>query len=186
MKNKIIKALLMMMIACGLGIGANSYAQSTTKTPVKTNVAAPIKAPAKAPAIIKQNTASTIQAPVYETVNAVDVVNNPSKYLHKHIKIKAKFDKFTTLGLDYKPAFRSSEKYITFLIKRENVANHNMPLSEMKIFLNRIEAEKHIDLSSGDEIEFSGIVFSNALGDPWVDVEKITVLTVKPKETDKK
>ena len=53
--------------------------------------------------------------------------------------------------------------------------------------MKRTEAEKHIDLDSGDEIEFCGKVFSNALGDVWMDVEKFTVLTVKaPKEKSDK
>ena len=56
----------------------------------------------------------------------------------------------------------------------------------MKIFLKRAEAEKHIDLNAGDEVEFTGKVFSTALGDVWVDVDQFKVLTAKPKETDKK
>ena len=121
----------------------------------------------------------------YITVNPLDVVARPNFYLNKNIKIKAKFDKFSTLGLDYKPAMRSSEKYISFLIQRPDVTDHNIPLSELKIFLNRDEAEKHIDLNSGDVIEFTGKVFSNALGDPWMDVDKFTVISTKPK-TDAK
>lgn len=120
----------------------------------------------------------------YVEVNPLDVVNRPSFYLNKNIKIKAKFDKFSTLGLDYKPAMRSSEDYISFLIQRPDVTDHNIPLSELKIFLKRDEAEKHIDLDSGDEIEFGGRVFSNALTDAWMDADIFTVLTVKSK-TDK-
>ena len=48
---------------------------------------------------------------------------------------------------------------------------------KMKIFLKRAEAEKFIDLNAGDEIEFSGKVFSTALGDAWLDVFQITVLS---------
>ena len=120
--------------------------------------------------------------PTYINASSLDIAANPSKYLNKHVKINAKFDKFSALGLDYKPAFRSSEKYISFLIKRDDVTNHTIPLSEMKIFMLRSEAEKYIDLEAGDTIEFSGFVFSNALGDPWIDVEKFTVLTTKPKD----
>ena len=40
-------------------------------------------------------------------------------------------------------------------------------------------AEKNIDLDAGDEIEFTGKVFSTALGDPWMDVDSFKVLTVK-------
>lgn len=115
----------------------------------------------------------------YMMVDPVDMVNNPMKYLNKDVKFKAKFDKFATLGLDYKPAFRSSEKFITFLIQRGDVTTHNVPLSELKIFLDRKEAEKHIDLNSGDEIEVSGHVFSNALGDVWMDAKQFVVITQK-------
>ncbi len=136
-------------------------------------------------AVIAQTTTApqTQPAPqtqtVYTPVNALDMVASPSMYLNKNVMVKGKFDKFSTLGLDYAPAMRSSEEYITFLIQRPDVTNHNIPLSEMKIFLKRTEAEKHIDLNAGDEIEFSGKVFSNALGDVWMDAEKFTVLTQK-------
>ena len=80
---------------------------------------------------------------------------------------------------------RSSEKYISFLIQRPDVLDHNIPLSELKIFIDRTVAEKHIDLNSGDEIEFTGKVFSTALGDPWMDVDKFTVITSKPKTETK-
>ncbi len=125
------------------------------------------------------------EAKTYITVSPIDVIARPNFYLNKNIKIKAKFDKFSTLGLDYKPALRSSENYISFLIQRPDVTDHNIPLSELKIFLNRTEAEKYIDLNSGDDVEFTGKVFSNALGDAWMDVDKFTVLNVKPKDETK-
>ncbi len=125
------------------------------------------------------------QAVQYMAVNPLDIVARPNFYMNKNVKIKAKFDKFSTLGLDYKPAMRSSEKYISFLIQRPDVVDHNIPLSELKIFLNRTEAEKHIDLNSGDVIEFTGKVFSNALGDAWMDVDKFTVISTKPKNETK-
>ncbi len=111
--------------------------------------------------------------------SSLDMVANPARYLNKTVTVKGKFDKFSTLGLDYSPAMRSSEDYITFLIQRADVKNHNIPLSEMKIFLKRAEAEKHIDLNAGDEIEFSGKVFSTALGDIWMDADKFTVISQK-------
>ena len=126
------------------------------------------------------------QQPVvaYTSVNALDVVANPYSYLNKNIKIKAKFDKFSTLGLDYAPAMRSSEKYISFLIQRPDITNHNIPLSELKIFLDKDIAEKNIDLDAGDEVEFTGRVFSTALGDPWMDVDNFKVLTKKEPKKD--
>ena len=50
---------------------------------------------------------------------------------------------------------------------------------------NHDRAEKYIELNSGDVIEFSGKVFSNALGDPWMDAEKFTVISSKPKSDTK-
>lgn len=158
--------LLLLVLAIGLNVNA------VNQTPVQ-------KAPLNLENPIQTQTRN------YLSVNPLDLVKKPDFYLNKYVKVKAKFDKFSTLGLDYKPAMKSSEKYISFLIQRPDVVDHNVPLSEMKIFLERTEAEKHIELNSGDEIEFTGKVFSSALGDVWVDVEKFTVINAKPK-TEKK
>ena len=111
-------------------------------------------------------------------VNAtsLNVVANPNKYLNKTVKIQATFDKFSTLGLDYNKVLRPSTKYIGILIQRDDVINHDIPLSEMKIFLTKELAEKHIDLDTGDKIEFTATVFSTALGDPWLDVKSLNVI----------
>ena len=95
--------------------------------------------------------------------------------------MEAKFDKFSTLGLDYKPAFKSSEEYISFLIKRDDTS-FNIPLSEMKLFIKRKTAEKFIDLKTNDEIEIKGVVFSDALGDAWVDVNELKITKKAPEE----
>ena len=115
----------------------------------------------------------------YAIAYPLDMVRTPSRYLNKLVTVRAKFDKFSTLGLDYSPAKRSSDDYISFLIQRDDVSDHSIPLSEMKIFMKRTEAEKYIDLNSGDEVEFSGRVFSNALGDVWMDAEKFKVISKK-------
>lgn len=167
MKNKIKLILVLMAVSVSFGLCSNAVVKTTTNTAPKTTTE--VQTPQ-----IKNQT--------YERVNPLDVVANPKKYLNKHVTIKGTFDKFSILGLDYKPAFRSSEKYITFLIKRDDSLNKLVPLSEMKIFLKREDAEKHVDLTSGDEVEFNGFVFSNALGDVWIDVDKFTVLNQKTKE----
>lgn len=172
MRNRIKLTLFLVMVSISFGLTTNAIVKNTPKTAAQATVQA-------------QKPAAKSDV-VYDQVNSIEVVKNPAKYLNKHIKIRAKFDKFSTLGLDYKPAFRSSEKYITFLIKRDDVISHTIPLSEMKNFLSRTEAEKYIDLSSGDEIEYNGTVFSNALGDVWIDVEKFTVISQKNKPTTKK
>ncbi len=113
---------------------------------------------------------------------ALNIVANPQKYLNKTVKIQATFDKFSTLGLDYSKAMRPSTKYIGILIQRDDVIDHNIPLSEMKIFLKKELAEKHIDLDTGDKIELTARVFSTALNDPWLDVESLTVIKKMKKE----
>ena len=133
------------------------------------------------PALADTNTSTPVNtAPL-------SVVATPQKYLNKTIVMKATFDKFSTLGLDYKKAMRSSADYIGFLIQRDDVVDHNVPLSEMKLFIKRDYAEKFIELDTGDKIQITGKVFSNALGDPWIDVSKITILQKKANpEKDKK
>ena len=80
---------------------------------------------------------------------------------------------------------RESSKYIGILIQRDDVLDHNIPLSEMKLFMKKEMAEKHIDLDTGDKIEVIAKVFSTALNDPWVDIESLTVIK-KVKKEDKK
>ena len=96
-----------------------------------------------------------------------------------YVIFNANFDKFSTLGLDYKPALRYSDEYISFLIKRDDTS-YDIPLSEMKLFMKRDKAEKHIDLKTNDEIKITGTLFSDALGDAWIDTENITVLKKAP------
>lgn len=167
--------ILTVIMVLGLCLGTNAAVKNTAKTPVK-------------PAVTTQKQIAVPCDNAYELTNSLNIIANPNKYLNKRVKIKAKFDKFSTLGLDYKPAYRSSDKYITFLIKRDDITNHNIPLSEMKNFLAREEAEKYIDLKTGDEIEYCGVVFSNALGDVWINVDKFTVLNpnFKPQNPTKK
>ncbi len=157
--------IITIALAISTGIGAGVYSQST---------------------FVSNPTNVITQAPIqYTTVNALDVVSSPNAFLKRNIRIIGKFDKFSTLGLDYPPARRSSEEYITFLIQRPDVTNHNIPLSELKIFLKKEVAEKNIDLDAGDQVEFTGKVFSGALGDAWMDVDDFKVLTKKnPKKEE--
>lgn len=163
--TKLKNLIILLLVAFGL----NTFAVTVEQIPPRT--------PQSSKQVILNNN--------YQTVNPLDLVARPNFYLNKNIKIKAKFDKFSTLGLDYKPAMKSSENYISFLIQRPDVTDHNIPLSELKIFIERKEAEKYIELNSGDIVEFSGRVFSTALGDPWVEVTKFTVITTKPKTENK-
>ena len=100
------KISIILALVVTLGIGMNVYSQTTPSTISKS--------------------IATNAALQYTTVNALDVVVSPFKFLHRNIKIKAKFDKFSTLGLDYPPALRPSDKYISILIQRPDVQNHNI------------------------------------------------------------
>ena len=116
------------------------------------------------------------------SATSLNIVANPAKYLNKKVKMQATFDKFSTLGLDYSKAMRPSTKYIGILIQRDDVIDHNIPLSEMKMFMTKEMAEKHIDLDTGDKIEITATVFSNALNDPWLDIENLNVIKKAKKE----
>lgn len=116
-----------------------------------------------------------------EAISPLAIVNNPSGYLNKTVTMNAKFDKFATLGLDYKPAFKSSEEYISFLIKRDDTT-YDIPLSEMKLFMKRDLAEKNIELKTNDEIQITGTVFSDALGDAWVDISNLVINKKAPEK----
>lgn len=159
-KLKYIKSIILASVCAVLLTTSNVYleeavAQPTVATPVATSV-----------------TSSGVVAPL-------KVVASPSSYLNKTITMNAKFDKFSTLGLDYKVAFKSSEEYISFLVKRDDTT-YDIPLSEMKLFLKRDVAEKFIDLKTDDEVQIVGTVFSDALGDAWVDVSKLTLVKKAP------
>ena len=158
--KKYIKTILLTALTAAL-ISTSGYIDANAQTNT-------------APAAVQQKAQSICVKPL-------TVVNSPAAYLNKSIIMNAKFDKFSTLGLDYKPAFKSSEEYISFLIKRDDT-NFNIPLSEMKLFLKRTTAEKFIDLKTNDEIEIKGTVFSDALGDTWVDVTELKVIKKAPEE----
>lgn len=111
-------------------------------------------------------------APAYSVVNPADLVKNPTLYLNKKITMTSRFSKYSTLGLDYKPALRESDNYVTLLFLKNDSAN-KIPQSELKMFVSRKVAEKLPDIKEGDKIRVNGQVFSDALGDAWVDLEKI-------------
>ncbi len=129
--------------------------------------------------------ASASQAPAYIKLTPNQAVNNPTQYLNKKIEITGKFDKFTTLGLDYKKAMKPSTTYISFLMQRDDVKDHNVPLSELKLFVKREYAEKFIDLNTSDTIKVKGTMFSTALGDAWAEIDSIEVIS-KAQTNDKK
>ena len=118
-----------------------------------------------------------VQQPVLASVSVkpLDVVSNPNAYLTKRISMVSKFSKFSSLGLDYEPAMRASDKYVTCLFLRDDSVN-NIPLSELKMFVPRKIAETIPDVKEGEKINIVGTVFSTALGDVWLDVERFNLI----------
>lgn len=165
--KKRLSVLLSILFAVIIGFSTYSVATEPSTPPCEIEVSQP-----------KQETKQVKQEPVVpltNLVNPLNVVKAPNNYLNKRINVSAKFNKFSTLGLDYKPAMRSSENYISFLIFRPDT-DKKIPLPEMKLFIKRNLAEKYIELKEGDNIQFSGVVFSNSLGDVWIDVDKLDKL----------
>ena len=175
MKKQIYTYILSIVLTFSV-IGIGTYTNISNAAPAKTTVTKPNKP-------VTTNVPAVKPEYNYISVKPIVLVDSPKEYLNKRVRITARFDKFSSLGLDYKPAMRSSEKYITFLIMRDDV-DHNIPLSELKNFLKREVAEKNITLETGDIIEYKGLVFSNALGDVWLDVEDFKVISAK-KKSDK-
>ena len=163
MRNKIILTVLSLLLALG------------------TNVFA-----ANAPAAVKKAPAKQVSADAAINATSLNIVANPAKYLNKTVKMQATFDKFSHLGLDYPKAMRDSAKYIGILIQRDDVIDHAIPLSEMKLFLTKEMAEKYIDLDTGDKIEITAKVFSTAINDPWLDIKSVNVVKKAKKEETKK
>lgn len=182
LKNKIIISTLSITLLTGGLVCYANKTVTTQTTPPTVELNTSTKTTQNTTA---KSTLPAINTNEYIQVRPLEVVAHPNNYLNKKIKFRAVFDKFSTLGLDYKPAFRDSQNYISFLIKRDDVTDHTIPLSEMKIFIKRSEAEKFIDLDSGDIIEVYGKVFSTALTDAWIETEKLVVIEKKKKDAKK-
>ena len=114
------------------------------------------------------------------------LVEAPAQYLNKNVEFTAKFNKFSTLGLDYPPVQRNSQTYTGVLIERDDVKTHVIPLSELKMFIKISELKPLSDLTSGDKIKIKGKVISNALGDPWLDIEELTIIEHNKSESSQK
>lgn len=118
-------------------------------------------------------------------VSPLDIVSNPSSYLNKTVSFTGEFVSFTSLGLDYKPAFRDGSKYIGILMRRPDSKDYIIPLSELKMFMKRETAEKIISIEQGDSFQLKGRVFSAALGDPWLDITEFKITGRKNKQEEK-
>lgn len=115
-------------------------------------------------------------------VESLDLLKNPAQHLNQKVTFTGVFNRFADTALDYKKAFRDSRDYVSFFILRPDVFQHTIPLSELKLFFPRKKSSEVMELETGDKIQIVGTQFSNALDEPWVDVEHIKILqkTEKP------
>jgi len=121
----------------------------------------------------------------YQPVAPLELVKNPALYMEKDVAFEGTFNRFSDMALDYKKAFRDSRDYVSMLILRPDVKDHEIPLSELKLFFPRKKSEDVTNLDSGDVVSIKGHVFSNALGEPWVDIAEIKVTVEKADEEGK-
>ncbi|MBK8189411.1 MAG: hypothetical protein IPK79_03080 [Vampirovibrionales bacterium] len=146
---------------------------------------APAPSLAVRPAVKDRPAAKAIPDKAYQPVTALDLAQNPEKYVSKRVVFEGAFSSFSSLGLDYKPAMRASKQYVSLLIIRPDITHHKIPLSELKLFYPREKSESVMNLEAGDVISVKGHVFSAALRDPWVDAESITVVRKAKPDPDK-
>lgn len=166
-----ITTLLALLVAGGLYVSTPSIAQDAKKAPDA----------AKTEAVESK---TPVDPSAYKVVAPLDLVKTPETYLDQYVAFEGTFNRFSDMGLDYQKAFRDSRDYVSMLILRPDVKHHDIPLSELKLFFPRKKSEDVSDMDTGDVVSIRGQVFSNALGEPWVDIQEIKV--VLKKEKDKK
>lgn len=114
--------------------------------------------------------------PTYADIDVMSLAKKPEQFKEQYVSFGATFNSFSTLGLDYPKANRSSEEYISVVVLRPDVGEHHIPMSEVKLFFPRKESDSVLELESGDQIMVKGHVFSTALNDPWVDITELTIV----------
>ncbi len=165
---KLFSALLSLMVVSGLA-GYTGVEAQTKTTPKQ---AATIEKPAEK-STVEEKVAENIE---YMAVAPLDLLKAPAQYLDKHIQFEGTFNRFSDMGLDYKKAFKDSRDYVNLMILRPDVKQHQIPLSELKMFFPRKKSDEVVELETGDRISVKGHVFSTALNEPWVDVTEIKVI----------
>lgn len=173
------KSVLTFGLALSLIVGALTVDASQSAQPAK---------PAAPPATQQK---ADVAKPVgivdtsYQEVSSLDLVKDAPKWVGSKVSFTANFVSFSPYALDYEPAMRESKDYISLLIQRPDVASHVIPLSELKLIYPRKKSDDALELENGDKVLIKGKVFSAALGDPWVDVDEVTILQKSPENLAK-
>lgn len=122
----------------------------------------------------------------FVNIKSLDLVKNPDQFMEKDVVFTGVFNRFSDIGLDYPKALRETKDYVAMLLLRPDVGARTIPMSELKLFFPRKKSDDVLELDTGDEVEIKGNVFSNALGDPWVDVLAIKIVSKAPKKDNEK
>jgi hypothetical protein len=124
-----------------------------------------------------------VNLPNIVMVTPKELISNPKVYQKKNVQLQGVVSGFSALGLDYPRVKFPAKDYVTLVIYRQDVPEQfKIPLTELKLFLKRDVIKDIKRLGQGDTISLQGTVVSDALGDAWVDVAKITVLKSVQKE----
>ncbi|MCE2930442.1 MAG: hypothetical protein LW809_03515 [Vampirovibrionales bacterium] len=116
-------------------------------------------------------------------ISSTQLVKEPATYLKKSVEFTGTLAGFSGLGLDYPTVKRDVKDYVTLLVYRADVPSaYEIPLSELKIFVNRKLLKDFKRIGQGDTVKVTGTVISTALGDAWLEATKITVLNSVQKE----
>ena len=111
----------------------------------------------------------------------MELVKNPGAFLNKTVRFEGHFSSYTNLGLDFPEALRESKTHVGLLVFRGDVyPQYHISLSELKLFVPRKGNEKLEELNPNDAVSIEGKVFTTVLGDPWVDVIKLTKTSSAP------
>jgi hypothetical protein len=113
----------------------------------------------------------------------IQLVKEPTMYLKKKVEFTGILSGFSDLGLSYPPVKRDLKDYVSLTIYRPDVpSSYEIPMSELKIFVNRKLLKEFKRIGQGDTIKVSGFVISTALGDAWLEASEVQVLKSVQKE----
>lgn len=179
-----------LLVGCLGLVSVDSVMESSILMPSAQAAAAkqPVKKPAAKPAASKAASKpdGTKQAEAEPKLNyqkidtPLQLIGHTGEWMSKPVAFEAVFNSFSPLGLDYKPVNRESKNYLSLLVLRPDVVGHDIPLSELKLMLPRKKVNDVMELEAGDTILVQGKLFSAALGDPWMDVDHVTILKKTP------
>lgn len=115
-----------------------------------------------------------------DLIKLSELILEPEKFLNKDLTIEGEFYSFSTIPLDYEKAMKSSKDFIGLILARPDQTE--IPLVELKLAAPlKMFKEGDLNIEHGDIISLEAKVYAVALGEPWLEVEEIS-LEKKAKE----